>query len=55
MKYRNPLTRELLKEFRRFQKWAPKGIYSMKEGKQEEEFNENIKRIISNTHNLKTR
>ena len=45
IKYNNPLTRELLKEFRSFQKWASKDMYAMK-GNQEEHFNNNIKEII---------
>ena len=47
MKYKNPLTKALLKEFRGFQKWAGKDMYSMRMPcNQEEEFNKEIKAII---------
>ena len=44
-KYKNALTKELLKEFRKFQKWAPENCYVMN-GDQEAEFNKRIKQII---------
>jgi len=46
MKYRNALTQALLKESRKFQKWAGKGMYSFNSQDQEEEFNKEIKSII---------
>jgi len=45
MKYKNALTQTLLKEFRKFQKWGSKDMYSM-HGNQEEEFNKEIRAII---------
>ena len=45
MKYKNQLTKALLKEFRMFQKYAGKDMYSMK-GNQEETFNNAIQKII---------
>lgn len=46
MKYRNPITRELLKEFRRFNKWAGQEMYSINSN-QEKTFNKNIKNIVN--------
>lgn len=45
MQYKNIVTKRLLKEFRSFQKWAPKNCYAMS-GNQEEEFNKRIEIII---------
>jgi len=50
MKYKNEKTRKLLKEFRKFCKWSPKGIYSFN-GNEQEEFNKNIKSIVEENEN----
>ena len=45
MKYTNTLTKQLLIEFRKFQKYAPKEIYSFR-GDQQEAFNNRIEEIV---------
>ena len=47
MKYKNALTQTLLKEFRKFQKWAGKDMYVFAGNQnQEEAFNKEIRAII---------
>jgi hypothetical protein len=46
MKYKNPMTQVLLKEFRKFQKWSPSNCNAMY-GNQEVEFNKNIRQIVN--------
>jgi len=49
MKYTNPLTQELLKEFRKFNKYAKDGLYSFHANsleEQQKDFNHEIRRII---------
>lgn len=47
MKYKNALTQSLLKEFRKFTKWNPKGCYVFgSDINPEEEFNKNIREIL---------
>ena len=47
MEYKNAMTQDLLKEFRKFQKWAGKNEYCFDLKKdQEEEFNKEIRAII---------